>query len=320
MPQIETRQKLVRLAGIAVACVVLSSCAQGPSPEATLVDDHVGKRKFPLGWRVGRIDQQFKLTPTQLRLAIDKAIALWETEAGKPLFQYIESGFPIELTYDERHQRRVARHSEADTVELLRGRSEAASGQYTAAETDFRTRANSYRTSLDAHNRRVEQANAAGGAQDVDMANFQSESSRLDAERASLEQKERDLEALRLEANRLVDELNAEIERYNKSAQTHNSKTQGAPPEVLGECHFTQVTNGAQVSVTINGISIYSFHNEKHLAVVLAHELGHAIGVGHVDGDDAIMCAVENGNRIPTELTLTDRDRSALREALKSGF
>ncbi|MEQ1932577.1 MAG: matrixin family metalloprotease [Fimbriimonadaceae bacterium] len=301
MSQIEKHLRLARLAGIGGLLICLGACGQGPSSEATLVDEHVGKRKFPLGWRVGRIDQQFKLTPTQLRLAIDKAIALWETEAGKPLFQYSESGFPIELTYDERHQRRVARHSEVDTVELLRGRSEAASGQYTAAETDFRTRANSYRTSLDAHNRRVEQANAAGGAQEVDMANFQSESSRLDAERASLEQKEKDLEALRLEANRLVDELNAEVARYNQAAQTHNAKSQSAPPEVLGECHFTQVMTRNQKSITINGISIYSFHNEKHLAVVLAHELGHAIGVGHVAGDDSLMSAVESGSRIPTE-------------------
>ena len=78
----------------------------------------------------------------------------------------------------------------------------------------------------------------------------------------------------------------------------------------LGQC----VRNGSKVE----RISIFAFSDENHLAIILAHELGHALGIEHVDGDGALMSAVEEGSKASTQLKLTERDVAALRKALKS--
>jgi F0F1-type ATP synthase membrane subunit b/b' len=276
-----------------------------------------GVRQFPLRWRIGRVDPQFNVSPEQLRLAIDQAIALWELEAGRKLFVYDEAGFPVEMVFDERHQQVLENRSESDSLSALRGQSHAASSRYKAAAAQMRVQGASYQASLDAYNRRIAQINASGGAGPEDAAYLQGEEDRLRTQLAQLEQVERDVEAMRLEANRIVDEFNAEVERFNQGVHEHNARSQAAPPQVIGQCLYTETTLGGTTTTTVNSISVYSFRNARHLAVVLAHEFGHAIGVAHVEGDGALMSAVESGKQIQTELMLTDRDREALAAAMK---
>lgn len=303
-------KRALGVVGVVLTCMLLVACSRGPGLDPLVdIDEHVGEREFPLKWRIGRIDPMFNVTEGQVRSAIEKGIALWETAAGRKLFQYSPDGFPVELIFDERQQRLIAMKTDEEAVTVLRGQCEAASRNYQAAAADLKSRISLYKSALDAHNRNVERSNATGIATEVDVAEFESERTRLQTEQENLARQEQEVEALRQEANRMVDSLNAEVKRYNLSAKATN---QQATPVRIGECRFTQSSIGGKVSIQVDAISIYSFHNEAHLAVVLAHELGHAVGVEHVEGDDALMSAVERGNRIPTNLELTARDRAAL--------
>lgn len=267
---------------------------------------------------MGTVDPRFNVSTEQLRTACDDAVAMWERASGRDLFAYDDAGFPVQMVFDERHQRVLENRTESDSLSALRGHSQAASARYKAAAAQLQVQGSAYEAALGSYNRRIQQVNASGGAGPEDAAFLDGERARLQTEQQNLERAEQEAEALRLEANRLVDEYNAAVEQFNRGVEAKNAHSAAKPPEVIGECRITEMTLGGQRTVTVNSISVYSFRNTRHLAVVLAHEFGHAIGVEHVEGDGALMSAVETGKKIPSELIPTDRDIAALSRALEN--
>ncbi len=63
-------------------------------------------------------------------------------------------------------------------------------------------------------------------------------------------------------------------------------------------------------------IEIYSFDNLQQLKVVLAHELGHLVGVKHIDIDNALMNPLLQKKQLE-ELSLTYDDVQAFYEAFE---
>jgi hypothetical protein len=66
---------------------------------------------------MGTVDPRFGLGEWQVRDAVEKAVALWESAAGRRLFvEQPEGGMPIELAYDGRQQRLVERMEEEERL------------------------------------------------------------------------------------------------------------------------------------------------------------------------------------------------------------
>jgi hypothetical protein len=73
--------------------------------------------------------------------------------------------------------------------------------------------------------------------------------------------------------NRLAGSLNAGIVSYNRLASDREEFAAGT----------YRVENGEK------SISIYQFYDYRELVVIIAHELGHALGLGHGTEEDSIM-------------------------------
>lgn len=101
--------------------------------------------------------------------------------------------------------------------------------------------------------------------------------------------------------NALVPQLNALAERLNLSVETYNN-TNDSHGESFEEGLYS--TDG-----TTTKIDIYEFSNRDKLVRVLAHELGHALGMEHVDDPKAIMYALNQGtNESATKADINELD------------
>ena len=268
-----------------------------------------------LAWRVGDVDPRFGISSADFRAAIEKAIALWEREAGKPLFEAVENeGFPIQMVYDERQQRmdemKTAKEEltqQRQALDATQQESRRAMRAYEAARTRYHAAINALDARIRTFNRRIGEVNASGGADEAMAIELDSEKARIADERSRVVETRRALEELADQSDRLADIYNHEADRFNETVRVFNERF-GRIYQVIGQCR----KRGGEVE----DVTVYAFRNLDHLAIVLAHELGHALGVEHVEGDGALMSAVEKGRRSATELRLSSRDREALRKVL----
>src|SRR5579871_1298377 len=96
--------------------VVLGACGSGgASPVARVTRPLVRPTRSLIRWRLGRIDPRFDLDSDQVKNAAERAIHIWEAEAGRRLFVYDKGGgFPVSLVFDAR-QRALNERREADS-------------------------------------------------------------------------------------------------------------------------------------------------------------------------------------------------------------
>ena len=307
------------LAGIAVVLGTFNACAYsrggGNAPLANI--NSARAARFPIRWRLGRIDPRFNLDSDQVKRAAERAIHVWESECGKQLFVYDASrGFPVDLVFDVRQQALAERRDgEAKlrtstlALELAERNAHDALERFRLAEERVDVDAETFESSLEAYNRSVDYWNAEGGPPPDILARLDAQKARLASERSRVKQAQRESEAMRVESNRRADAYEDSIAHYNQAVREFNQRFRGPIREKVGDC--------LMLGTKAKRITIFAFDDSNHLSAVLAHEFGHALGLRHVNGDGALMSAVETGQGLGADIRLTERDRAELRRALR---
>jgi len=275
----------------------------------------------PVRWRIGSVDPRFGISADELERAVRTAVDVWESSVTGSLFvQDPEHGLPIQLRYDER-QARTAAVLEADqrlraawsALEAERERLDAAwdSLERLSYETDALARELAVR--LDRHNDAVGEWNAAGGAPDSIAARLGEQGRSLGREQARISERgeaemARD-EALREAESKYADRVWAvrrEADRMEKEL----------PPTAVSSGSYvrTLYTDPSGRSSVRSEIVVFRFADRAELVRILAHELGHALGLGHTDQPGSVMYAQQDRLRHATgTLTLHRADRTLLR-------
>jgi hypothetical protein len=259
----------------------------------------------PISYRVGEIDERFAMSEDRLRDILQSASVVWEGSIGQSLFQYDESArLTVNLIFDERQQLARTEEESRQRLDTEQARYEAQlselkrlQAQYEADRSSYEADRTSFDRTLASYNAEVEAFNQAGGAPPSEFARLAESEATLRLLSDGLIAAERRLNNLVTEINRLGEAANALIVAYNAEVELYN--------ELFGQRNT--ITQG---EFRRDVISVYKFTDEAELTRVLAHEFGHALGIGHVEGEESVMYYMTTDSSAPP--TLSEADKTAL--------
>ncbi len=265
----------------------------------------------PISYTLGTFDKQFGISQEYFLSALADAESVWEKQSGKELFAYsAEDGIlKVNLVYDYRQQatdklKNVDSSVKDDrqTYDALKVKYNREVSELEAMRASFASRNAAYDAREKKYEEDVTYWNARGGAPEEEYSKLQAEESALDREVAQLESTQNKINQKVDAINIMVVELNRLVGVLNLSANEYNN---------INKERGESFEEGIYESDGWNRkIDIYEFSNREKLVRVLAHELGHALGLDHVEDDKAIMYAMNESD----SLILSAADIAALNQ------
>lgn len=259
-----------------------------------------------LGYEIGEFDSRFGITRDELRSAIAEAEQPWEKALGRELFQYRDDAlFPVNLIFDERQQRTIDGKKLEDDLAATNATQASIREKYAANVAALEARRKEYDAALARFERNLRDYNARVADWNASDRTDEDELDWLRSEEKRLDRAQRDLETRREKVNALVAVVNRYAKEEEKVVDRYNAKVESFTETYGSEGEFDQ---GVYEGTNIN---IYQFDDRDHLVMVLTHELGHALGLEHVENPQSIMYPILGGQDLD-RLQLSAEDRSAL--------
>ncbi|MFV8834435.1 matrixin family metalloprotease [Aquisalimonas sp.] len=302
------RLRPLALAGLVVALIAAPSAAASDGLQRLWARTC----EAPVTVHLDAVDDRFELDRADVRAALHDAVAMWQDASEDPLFRKRDGeGVAVSLVFDERQagaQARQRRREDLIRVEEQlqadRQRLERRHEALSAESRDFETRQRRLNERVEAYEREVTAWNEGRMERTRENRERLEEASRaLTVAQDALNDERRELERRGEALNREQQVLVREIEAFNHQVDAHNREAHAATGFEMGQ--YERRGNR-------RWIRVFKADDQDELRLVLAHELGHALGIGHVPEADAIMAphlGADNAGR--TALSAADREALA---------
>lgn len=262
----------------------------------------------PRTFAIGNVDPRFGITKDQLAQLAGQAADVWNKAAGREVLAYDPNAtFKINMIYDSRQEQANAADKLNQNYQNLKATDNQLASQYNSLSATYKNEVDqynsdmaNYKKDLDKYNAEVDYWNSQGGAPGDEYAKLKKEKSKLDDEYTKLNAERQTINGLASQTNSVASQENKAVTNYNNNVETYTSQYGGTQEFEKG------VFDGKE-------INIYEFHQADDLELTLTHEMGHYLGMQHVQNPQSIMyylLGAQNMQNIqPTAQDLAELDK-----------
>lgn len=263
----------------------------------------------PLTYRIGTVDERFGLTREAFSEAVQQAASIWRGTVPRELFREEPGGaLEINLVYDYRQESADRLKALSLQIDNTKSSYEVLKSRFQALKTESDEKGESlsqvfasYNQQVGAFNGRAEAVRRQGGASETMHRRLETERRELDSLKESLQRRQNELKEIAETLNSLAVVINGIAANHNLDVVSIREAGDRLGPE-FSEGEYVR-EKGRQT------ITVYHFPNRDVLVRVLTHELGHAMGIVHLDNPQAVMHRLMRSQ----SLELTPEDVAALK-------
>jgi len=263
--------------------------------------------------RIGTVDDYYasKITKTQLKQILNEIETQFESQLGFDVFNYSKNGKPIDIIYmpNIKLEKQIAKK----TTKLQRKKEKI--DELRRFFPDEQVRIDEYQKNLNkfaAHiNRMTISLNTyikdANKRRDFNSSEYkktqlyvETKQKRIKREIINLRKERRVLRRMLDKYNKKIYSLNNLVNGYNllsnqitrmsRSVQKVKGKTFGLK-EVSLKTYYKdgKKIKEKTVKTSMTKIEVYGFESKNQLKVILAHEIGHLVGIPHINTKNSLM-------------------------------
>lgn len=263
-----------------------------------------------LEYKIAKVDSEFPLNKKVFRNIVKKSEKKWEGQINVDLFEYNpEAEFSINLVYNDnlsKFKGKALSPFEKE-VKKIKEKRDSLARKYDKTSGEYNDMVDKYNRLSKEYNQEIKKMEQKEDFDQDKYEQLQKKQERFQDLNKKIKQKKKKAKQLADKVKEVKGKL--ELKTKNREGGTNTFKNKFGLEEKFNQNNLKD-----------NKLNIYSFRTPDTLKLKLMHQMGHALGLEHADGNKSSIMYPKKSEQILTNLLLTKEDTNLLKEGCNRGF